>query len=79
MPIPYEFNHFENDDELNIIDGDGITQEQSMRVMYEDPGQLEERKRLLGMFESQTLDEHSGHGGKRAKVFTRRSTRIAGF
>jgi hypothetical protein len=50
-----------------------------MRVMYEDPGQLEERKRLLGMFESQTLDEDDGKGGKKAKGTTRRSTRIAGF
>jgi hypothetical protein len=47
-----------------------------MRVMYEDPGQLEERKRLLGMFESQTLDEH---GVKKGKVSAKRSTRMAGF
>jgi DNA replication regulator DPB11 len=50
-----------------------------MRVMYEDPGQREEKKRLMNLLKNQAGGEEdplvSGAGfGKR-----RRSVRIAGF
>jgi DNA replication regulator DPB11 len=57
-------------------------QEESMRVMYEDPGQQEEKKRLMRLLKGQTGDEESMGtsmtlSGSERK--TRRSTRIAGF
>jgi DNA replication regulator DPB11 len=75
---------FEPYDELNLIDGGGRSYEESMRVMYEDPGQLEEKKRLMSLFETQTQsgdDSRTGgrKGGKKAPTAVRRSTRMAGF
>jgi DNA replication regulator DPB11 len=63
----------EADDELNIIDGNA---EQSARVMYEDPGQREEKDRLMSLLESQgSMD---GNGGHRKKS-VRKGVRMAGF
>ena len=48
--------------------------EESMRVMYEDPDQRDEKKRLLNLLKSQAEDELPVPSGR-----TRRSTRMAGF
>ena len=56
----------------------GKSQEESMRVMYEDPGQRDERKRLMSLLKNQAGGEEDSLGSgfeKRA----RRSMRIAGF
>jgi DNA replication regulator DPB11 len=72
---------FEPYDELNINDQDNQSVEESMRVMYEDPGQRDEKKRLMSLFESQNEDGKAlcGSGKQPKGVRTRRSTRIAGF
>lgn len=73
---------FESYDELNINDGDGQLVEESMRVTYEDPGQRDEKKRLMSLFESQSEEGRASRGSAKkgkASVKTRRSTRIAGF
>ena len=57
-------------------------QEESMRIMYEDPAQQEEKRRLMRLLKGQNVDEESTgtsmtlSGSERR---TRRSTRIAGF
>jgi DNA replication regulator DPB11 len=56
----------------------GKSQEESMRVMYEDPGQRDEKKRLMSLLKNQAGGEEDSLGSgfeKRA----RRSMRIAGF
>jgi DNA replication regulator DPB11 len=52
--------------------------------MYEDPGQRDEKKRLMSLFETQTQsgDESragSRKGSKTGPAVVRRSTRMAGF
>jgi len=52
--------------------------------MYEDPGQLEEKKRLMSLFETQTQSEDDSRdggrkGSKKRPTAVRRSTRMAGF
>ena len=71
---PYNaVDEFEND-------GGNFQEESSMRVMYEDPGQRDEKKRLMNLLKNQAGGEEdplvgsSGGFGKR-----RRSVRIAGF
>ena len=58
----------------------GKPQEESMRVMYEDPGQRDEKKRLMSLLKNQAGGEEdllgSSSGFERR---ARRSTRIAGF
>lgn len=69
-------------DELNLM-GEGQPYEESMRVMYEDPGQLEEKEKLIKLLESQTPGEgHSSVGKKVIKKGVsgvRRSTRTAAY
>ena len=70
---PYNaVDEFENE-------GGFFQEESSMRVMYEDPGQRDEKKRLMNLLkagggEEDPLVGSSGGFGKR-----RRSVRIAGF
>ena len=71
---PYNaVDEFENE-------GGNFQEESSMRVMYEDPGQRDEKKRLMNLLKNQAGGEEdplvgsSGGFGKR-----RRSVRIAGF
>jgi DNA replication regulator DPB11 len=45
-----------------------------MRVMYEDPDQRDEKKRLMNLLKNQAEDELPVPSGR-----TRRSTRMAGF
>jgi len=75
---------FEPYDEMNIVDGESHGVEESMRVMYEDPVQREEKKRLMSLFETQgdgdgTQSGMNGGGGGTKKSRTRRSARVAGF
>ena len=79
LPCPSMIAHLRAYDELNLIDGGGRSYEESMRVMYEDPGQLEDRKkRLMSLFETQTQsgdDSRTGGGkdGKKAPIAVRRT------
>ena len=65
---------------VDEFDGANFQEESSMRVMYEDPGQRDEKKRLMNLLKNQAGGEEdplvgsSGGFGKR-----RRSVRIAGF
>jgi DNA replication regulator DPB11 len=75
------FGSYNAADEFENEEG-GKLPEESMRVMYEDPGQRDEKKRLLNLLKNQagggeedSLGSSSGGFGKR----TRRSMRIAGF
>jgi DNA replication regulator DPB11 len=52
--------------------------------MYEDPGQRDEKKRLMSLFETQTHSADDGQAGVRngstkGLAAVRRSTRMAGF
>jgi|SRR6266545_3541593 len=72
-------------EELNLPD-DGMSQQESVRVTYEDPGQRDEKRRLMnllkekasngGLGESETLSMSGGMRGP--DRLTRRSTRVAG-
>jgi len=72
-------------EELNLPD-DGESQQESVRVTYEDPGQRDEKRRLMnllkerasssGQGESETLSMSGGIRG--SDRLLRRSTRIAG-
>ncbi|KAF9459055.1 hypothetical protein BDZ94DRAFT_1300839 [Collybia nuda] len=73
---------FETYDDFNSIDEAPV--EESMRVRYEDPGQQNEKKRLLNLLRGSTISLSDGgadggedKGGKATR--SRRSTRIAGF
>ena len=57
---------------------EGRTQE-SMRVMYEDPGQMDERNRLMNLFGSQRTQDEGIDGRKSKQRSVRRSSRVAGF
>lgn len=68
-------------DELNLM-REGQSCEESMRVMYEDPGQLEEKEKLIKLLESQTQDEGRNPAGKIKRGIisgVRRSTRMAAY
>ena len=73
---------FESFDAVEEFENEGgnFQEESSMRVMYEDPGQRDEKKRLMNLLKNQAGGEEdplvgsSGGFGKR-----RRSVRIAGF
>jgi len=74
---------FESYDELSLIDG-ARSYEESMRVTYEDPGQRDEKKRLMSLFETQTQSGEDSRaagwkGGRKGPAAVRRSTRVAGF
>ena len=72
-------------DGLNLVDGRPY--EESMRVTYEDPGQRDEKRRLMSLFETQTPEGAEGEVGKEGRgrkgsasaTVVRRSTRMAGF
>lgn len=49
-----------------------------MRVTYEDPGQRDEKKRLMSLFGSQDDEGKNGKKPNRGKA-SRKSSRIAGF
>lgn len=73
---------FETYDDFNSIDD--APAEESMRVRYEDPGQQNEKKRLMNLLKKSTISQGSTasgeseeKGGKATR--SRRSTRIAGF
>ena len=63
-------------------EGGNFQEESSMRVMYEDPGQRDEKKRLMNLLKNQAGGEEDllvGSGGGFGKRTRRRSVRIAGF
>ncbi|KAH7928309.1 hypothetical protein BV22DRAFT_1083119 [Leucogyrophana mollusca] len=68
-------------DEMNILDG-GTPMDESLRVTYEDPGQQEEKRRLMSLLGGKS-DNVSGGGtegsARKGKGPVRRSTRMAGF
>lgn len=51
-----------------------------MRVMYEDPGQRDEKRRLMSLLKSQSGGEEEA-GSKSGSISsrTRKSARVAGF
>ena len=59
----------------------GKLEDESMRVMYEDPGQRDEKKRLINLLKIQAGGEEDplGSSGGFEKRTRRRSVRIAGF
>ena len=62
-------------------EGGNFQEESSMRVMYEDPGQRDEKKRLMNLLKNQAGGEEDqlvGSSGGFEKR-RRRSVRIAGF
>lgn len=70
-------------DDLEVADN-GESQQESVRVMYEDPGQRDEKRRLMNLLkgkasegEPETLSMLSGL--RSIERPTRRSTRIPGF
>ena len=76
----YSIGDFESyPHELNL--GDQESQAESMRVMYEDPGQREEKKRLMSLLKSQGGEGESMtlSASRDVEKQARRSTRIAGF
>ena len=72
-------------------DFDIVTDQDSLRVMYHDPGQQAAKKRLMALLENedgvpttkqvaQDVPAVEGERGKGKRVIpTRRSTRMAGF
>ena len=86
-PYDRSLSPFEPCDELNLTDEGGRSYEESMRVMYEDPGQRDEKRRLMSLFENDTQQgrDEPGHRGaewkakKGLSAGVRRSTRVAGF
>ena len=52
-----------------------------MRVMYEDPGQRDEKKQLMSLLKSQGggVEDSLGSSGSEFEKRARRSMRIAGF
>ena len=56
------------------------SQGESVRVMYEDPGQRDEKKRLMSLLKNQAgCEEDSLASGSGYEKMARRSMRIAGF
>jgi DNA replication regulator DPB11 len=53
--------------------------EGAMRVIYEDPGQREEKRRLMSLFEGQAGGRDALGSAEKGRGLVRRSTRIAGF
>ena len=61
-------------------EGGKMEEESSMRVMYEDPGQRDEKKRLINLLKNQGGGEEDSLGSSGGfEKRTRRSMRIAGF
>lgn len=82
MPL-HVYDNYHDNDELNLSEGavydeyEGAVEE-SMRVTYEDPGQRDEKKRLMSLFGSQDDEGKNGKKPNRGKA-SRKSSRIAGF
>lgn len=59
----------------------GGATEESVRVTYEDPGQMDERKRLMNLLKSEVDSQDVQIIDERAvgQSRIRRSTRVAGF
>lgn len=73
-------NPYESFDDLNVNGENSGAKEESVRVMYEDPGQRDEKKRLMNLLKSQADDVLPGSGkGAKSLGRTRKSARIAGF
>lgn len=76
-----------NDGAVNPFDSsyadDLPPQEESMRVMYEDPGQRDEKKRIMKLLKGTAGEEDAAtpslNGSRDFDKKARRSTRIAGF
>lgn len=69
---------FEQCNEPNLVDS--MAADETMRVMYEDPGQRDEKRRLMNLLKSSTPPETvNGESNGSVSARTRRSTRIAGF
>lgn len=68
---------FETYDELNLLESSIV--DDSMRVTYEDPGQREERRRLMSLLKVGGADDMNGKAGGKESSRIRRSSRIAGF
>lgn len=64
------------DDDVDLLERSHVGEE-SMRVTYVDPGQRDERKRLMSLLKGDNVPE-LGEGLK-ASSLRRRSSRIAGF
>jgi DNA replication regulator DPB11 len=78
VPAPVFGDAFETyDDDINLLERSSVGDE-SMRVTYVDPGQRDEKKRLMSLLRSDKVLE-GGEGGKASSLRTRRSARIAGF
>ena len=77
-PAPVFVETFETyDDDLNLFERSNVGEE-SMHVVYVDPGQRDEKKRLMSLLRNDSVLE-VGEGGKASSLRTRRSSRIAGF
>lgn len=73
-------NPYESYDDMNIHGEDSAAKEESVRVMYEDPGQRDEKKRLMSLLKSQADDVLPGSGkAVKSSGRTRKSSRLAGF
>lgn len=79
LPAPVFGDTFEmyDDDDMNLLERSNVGEE-SMRVTYVDPGQRDEKKRLMSLLRGDNVLE-VGEGGKTPSLRTRRSSRIAGF
>jgi DNA replication regulator DPB11 len=79
QPVPERFESF---DTPTVMTGDIDLTEQSMRVTYEDPGERDEKKRLMSLFERPVEEAEplgKADGRKKGKGLVRRSLRVAGF
>ena len=78
IPAPVFGDTFElYEDDINLLERSNVGDE-SMRVTYVDPGQRDEKKRLMSLLKSDSVLE-VGESGKASSLRTRRSSRIAGF
>ncbi|KAF8151040.1 hypothetical protein B0H34DRAFT_160966 [Crassisporium funariophilum] len=68
----------EHDDDNELLESGAKGQDESVRVMYEDPGQRDEKKRLMSLLKGGSQSQ-SQQGQGQSEGRTRRSTRIAGF
>ena len=72
---------FEGFDGRSGVDGEVHPADESMRVMYEDPGERDEKKRLMSLLGNHVEVEQRevGTGVGRKRPLVRRSVRVAGF
>lgn len=85
LPVPafgQSLSPFETFDDANTsLLRHGNATEESVRVTYEDPGQMDERKRLMNLLKSEVDSQEVEIVDDRAVARSRirRSTRVAGF